>query len=299
MAITIKSRKKAFCSGIAVSLIVISAIVIIIVFAKPKTRSSNYKQCIINGIPSTNKLNILSSDDLITNWTKSDAWNVCQLMYGPELTTIYNNSIRALYPQNSANPSGDIYGGFHFYAQPSVFPSQTIRMNYSVKFDSNFIWVKGGKLPGIWIGDTGANGGNHIMTGSSFRLMWRQSGLVEAYVYAPKQLPEYYNFTITNLDGEYGDSVKRGIITAIPNEWISVSLYAKLNTFTNNIANYDGVLQMIINNNIFEYDKMKWIDVDGLLINGMMMQTFFGGNGWNWQTPVDQYIFFNNFSVEH
>jgi len=53
-------------------------------------------------------------------------------------------------------------------------------LSYEIAFDSNFDWVKGGKLPGLrgGLNSTGCSGGNQADGLSCFssRLMWRTNG---------------------------------------------------------------------------------------------------------------------------
>jgi hypothetical protein len=53
-------------------------------------------------------------------------------------------------------------------------------VSYELAFDSNFDWVKGGKLPGLrgGLNSTGCSGGNQADGLSCFstRLMWRRDG---------------------------------------------------------------------------------------------------------------------------
>lgn len=63
----------------------------------------------------------------------------------------------AFYPKGSANPRGEIPGGFGFYMHgPEAFAKRLasedvveMAIGYSVLFPRDWEWVKGGKLPGI------------------------------------------------------------------------------------------------------------------------------------------------------
>lgn len=62
----------------------------------------------------------------------------------------------------------------------------TLWFQYRVMFDPGFIWVKGGKLPGLAGSDkpTGCID-NGTFDGFSARLMWRENGAVYGYFYYP------------------------------------------------------------------------------------------------------------------
>ena len=76
-------------------------------------------------------------------------------------------------------------GGAQMYAQwnSSGSPFQSMMISYEVAFDTEFDWVKGGKLPGIRGGPDPFNcsGGNQANGTNCFssRLMWRTSGAGE------------------------------------------------------------------------------------------------------------------------
>ncbi|KLO04817.1 hypothetical protein SCHPADRAFT_911425 [Schizopora paradoxa] len=137
----------------------------------------------------------------------------------------------AFYPAGSANPRGDIPGGFGFYMHgPEAFAQRLatedvveMAIGYSVLFPDDWEWVKGGKLPGIFggLGNSayGCTGGRQTDRENCFnlRLMWRQSSLGELYAYIPltennrKHLLAVPPRTIANPD--FGFSVGRGSFT--------------------------------------------------------------------------------------
>lgn len=61
---------------------------------------------------------------------------------------------RAFFPKGSINPKGEIPGGFGFYlGGPNFFEeqlqsAQEVIFGYSILFQEDWEWVKGGKLPG-------------------------------------------------------------------------------------------------------------------------------------------------------
>ena len=79
-------------------------------------------------------------------------------------------------------PAGSYSGGtggteFSTYFNESGTPFGTVLLSYEVAFDSNFNWVKGGKLPGLRGGDlSGCSGGAYSSSCFSMRLMWRTGG---------------------------------------------------------------------------------------------------------------------------
>lgn len=61
----------------------------------------------------------------------------------------------AFYPKGSINPTNKIAGGFGFYMsgpadfRDSLREASEVLVSYSVMFQSDFEWQKGGKMPGI------------------------------------------------------------------------------------------------------------------------------------------------------
>ena len=82
-------------------------------------------------------------------------------------------------------------------------------------------------------------------------------------------------------------------------QWYSVGLYIKLNTFTGNQPNEDGIIQLTIDNITQRFDKMIWTTDTTHQINGIMMDSFFGGSDDSWATPVTTYIYFRKFVISY
>lgn len=236
----------------------------------------------------------LSVSELVHKWGKSKNWHIVEYNYGKKQTKLINNTIlQVKYPKGSYIPSAPINGGIQFYASPVVFPSNVITLRYSVMFQPNFDWVKGGKLPGVFVGDIGSNGGDHIPNGASIRLMWRTGGLLEAYLYASgNQVPKLENEPGYITNNDFGVSLWRGSFSAEAGKWTDITLRVKSNSFKKN----DGYIGITVNNVTKEFNKMMWT-VNALPINGIMAHTFFGGQDISWSTPLAQYAYFKDFSV--
>jgi|SRR5712671_2106184 len=91
--------------------------------------------------------------------------------------------LQLFYPKNSINPAGRPQGGSEFYATPlDLSNASSVTLEYRVFFPSDFDWVKGGKLPGLYGGHTRCSGGNPALDCFSTRLMWRAGGAGELYL---------------------------------------------------------------------------------------------------------------------
>jgi len=98
------------------------------------------------------------------------------------------NWLRVLYPQGSfgADKGG---AGWRFpFAR-----HEAAELRYTVRFDEQFDFVKGGKLPGLCGGPKTITGGDMVNgeEGFSARVMWRKDGRGQAYVYHMHQPSKY------------------------------------------------------------------------------------------------------------
>ncbi|KAJ7170904.1 hypothetical protein C8R43DRAFT_71009 [Mycena crocata] len=241
-------------------------------------------------------------------------------------------AMEANYPAGSYIPSKDPRGGFSFYAPgPDVVDFTTAReltFGYSIMFSEGFQFNKGGKLPGIYGGDdattaTTCSGGRRDPTCFSARVMWRPSGAGELYTYLPDPSDPAYeaNAKICEMPNsecnpEYGASISRGAFSFPAGEWITVSERVKLN----NAGQADGELELFVQGKsvisatgiiLRDSDKgrMRGIQMQvrrrrGVLIEfgprlilAVSSQTFFGGSTTEWASPVDQKVYFADFSV--
>lgn len=95
-----------------------------------------------------------------------------------------NTALRVEYPAGSFNNQT---GGAQFYTLwNSSTPFQSMLLSYELAFDTNFQWVKGGKLPGLRGGPSvnGCDGGKEPNGTDCFsaRLMWRKDAAGEGGV---------------------------------------------------------------------------------------------------------------------
>ena len=99
----------------------------------------------------------------------------------PQETRIVNGTLRAQYLKNDASGRS---GGFLF--DPYFDAVDEAYLEYKVKFDDNFFWATGGKLPGLGGSTSGINsestgrgtipsGCKYNTNGWSARLMWRRN----------------------------------------------------------------------------------------------------------------------------
>lgn len=219
-------------------------------------------------------------------------------------TRIVNGELRAEYTKNDA---GGYAGGFLF--DPYFDGVEEAYLQYKVKFDDNFFWATGGKLPGLGGSTSGINsettgrgtvpsGCKYNTNGWSARLMWRRNRAQtdNPYLILYSYFAEKANGG-SRVDGDCGDGKR--IFTGLKDDtWYTVRQYIKMNT----PGQKDGVVVMWINGIETYRDTKAMIRNAGkgnLKINALIMNTYRGGSRTDpvWHSPRDEYAFFDDFVV--
>ena len=252
-----------------------------------------------------------------------DVWNIVKFAFNSDTYEVIGSEtssetgsetggvLKVFYPEGSYSPSKQPQGGIGFFAsQPDIFLAEEVVFNYTVLFDESFNPMFGGKLPGLFIGNSsdknsmiGASGGKHINdTTASCRIAWRADFGAEAYVYLPTKNhhDDYFNIPGLTINNKYGDSLWRNFLTFNPNTWNNVSIHLRLNTFDETTYKpiTNGFLSVNINNESYSFDKMIWRTDPNYFINAILFETFFGGSSEKYATPHDTWTFFKDVSIE-
>lgn len=220
-------------------------------------------------------------------------------------------AMQAHYPKGSYNFGHFPQGGFSFYAPGpqniDLTTAKEVTFGYSIFFEQGFDWVLGGKLPGIYGGDTdalaiGCSGGRRSDACFSARLMWRTAGAGELYTYLPPYTDSQYAANqkqcsvppLSDCNPTYGASVGRGSFHFADGAWTTVSQRVKLN----DVGQANGELELFVNGN-------SVINVTGLILRardagrmrGIQAQTFFGGSQSQFASTKDTNTWFSDFSI--
>ncbi|QOR39612.1 hypothetical protein HNO52_14620 [Billgrantia diversa] len=198
---------------------------------------------------------------------------------GAGFTGLGTPGLRVHYPAGTSSPGEEPRGGAGFYSDPpSLRGAERACLSYKIRFPSDFDFVKGGKLPGLYGGDA-PSGGEEVdgNNGFSMRLMWREGGKGELYPY---------------VVGFEGDSVGRGAWSFPVGQWVTVEQELILN----DPGHENGVARLWIDGRpVLEQQNVTYRTTPELTIDGLMFSTFFGGTGGEWRTPRDQYVDFADF----
>jgi hypothetical protein len=138
---------------------------------------------------------------------------------------------------------------------------------YRIRFDGNFPWTKGGKIPGLAggtapTGCVAVNGG-----GFSARMMWQAGGRLVGYIYDLDQKGNCGNVIDT------GFSFKTG-------QWHSIKERVKINSG----RKHDGVLQIWVDDHmVINRTNLAYMDESPTnRIDQVLFHSFFGGSTQTW-----------------
>ena len=211
-------------------------------------------------------------------------------------TRVIDGALRAQFPKNKASGRD---GGILF--DNSFEDVEEATLEYRLKFNENFYWAAGGKLPGLGgsaFDNKGAipsgcvdRGSRNSDNGFSCRLMWRTNRAHTAkpklvvYTYHPKRPKD------CGEDFDFIRDIKKG-------KWYTIQQYIKLNT----PGQKNGVLRMFV-------DGQKLLDKNdvefrlpgknNVKINSFIMNTYRGGARTDnvWFSPTTDYIYFDDIKV--
>ncbi|EFI28468.1 alginate lyase [Coprinopsis cinerea okayama7 len=211
------------------------------------------------------------------------------------------------FPQGSFTFKNYPQGGFSFYApgpgDVDLTTAKEATFGYSVFFPEGFAFNRGGKLPGLYGGNsneeaTSCSGGRRDTSCFSVRLMWRRDGDGEFYTYLPPGFDS--NNRLCNVppfsecNPTYGASVGRGSFRFPTGTWTTVAERVRLN----DPGQSNGEIQLFVNGqSVLNVGGLVLRDSGAGRIRGIQAQTFFGGSTADWASPKDQDIYFSDFSV--
>ncbi len=161
-------------------------------------------------------------------------------------------------------------------------------LQYRIKFEKGFDFVKGGKLPGL-AGGTANTGGNipDGYDGWSARMMFWENGKLSYYLYFPEQSGKFGEkfFLSTNAV----DTLK---ITT--DKWHTITQPVKMNTpgVANGIVQawYDGEEAFLSDSVLFRHNE-------NLKIDQILYNVFLGGDDLSWSSDKEEYIYFDDFKA--
>ncbi|MDO3388750.1 hypothetical protein QWI17_23085 [Gilvimarinus sp. SDUM040013] len=233
------------------------------------------------------------------NWLEelSPAWHsrleTTRVVPAPDAAQ-FPHALEVHFPKGAVGPGE---GGAQF---PLLFRKwqgmndhyEDLTLSYCLKFNEDFDFVMGGKLPGLIGGEDSwtRSGGNQPdgSNGWTLRYMWRTGGQAVIYAYLPP-----------SPNGRYGSATWGQDIalnrTFIPEQWHCL----KQRVVINDIGEENGQLQVwfdgeqVLSLNNITYRTQ---DNNAGKIGGMYFSTFHGGNTRDWAPSKDSSLLINGFA---
>ena len=250
----------------------------------------------LDPLPASNDLLHASMDDFPTGPKTDSEWKALwpgtkwsngpdegrlqvddQIAYGGR-----GKAVKILYPQGGQQSGGS--GAQWFIDIGGEY--EELYMSYWVRFDDDFDFVLGGKLPGFG-GAVSFDDRTHEWSG---RLMWREQGKAEFYIHVPAE-----------NDFDPGDrfwwNTEGFQATFIPGRWHHIEIHMRMNTpgQPDGLAEgwFDGVKAA-------HYPTFYFRDTptQSARIAWIFFSTFFGGSSSDiWQARKDEHAWFDDIQV--
>ena len=160
-------------------------------------------------------------------------------------------------------------------------PQDEYFLDYHIKFDDNFDFQRGGKIPGLSGGESNSGGDKPSGDGWSARLMWRENGAAVIYLYHMDQPTSF------GEDFPLNRSFIRG-------QWHRITQRVKVNSGNNN----DGELQMWFDEELVVLrTDIRFRNNNQAPVDHFFFSTFHGGNTPDWAPDQTGYVFFDQIRI--
>lgn len=259
-------------------------------------KSGGYALNQVDNVAPTGELLHASIDDFQTGSYDDSAWkskwNGTKWANGPDEGRLEvddkiayggtGHAIKLLYPQGGKQSANS---GAQWFVDLNG-PHEELYMSYWVRFDKDFDFVLGGKLPGLG-GSVSFDDRTHEW---SARLMWREDGKAEFYIHVPEENDfDPGDRFWWNTDGFQAQF--------IPGKWHHIELRIAMNTpgESNGIAEgwFDGVKAATYTDFYF-----RDAPTANAKINWVFFSTFFGGSSSSiWEAKKDEHAWFDELRV--
>jgi hypothetical protein len=180
-------------------------------------------------------------------------------------TITEENGVKVFTGVFEANKFGGPQG--HTHRLP-LKPAHEYLFEYKVRFNDDFPFMRGGKLPGLAGGNAPTGCVDTDVNGFSARQMWRTGGQLVAYLYDQDQGGDCGNNITTSLNFK-------------TKQWYALKQRVKLNT----ARNHDGELQISVDGQmLIDRKNLEFMSVGppANLINVILFHAFFGGSTQDW-----------------
>ncbi|RPJ71286.1 MAG: hypothetical protein EHM20_14750, partial [Alphaproteobacteria bacterium] len=185
-------------------------------------------------------------------------------------------------------------GGFDLNA--NLDPFDEIYLSYNTKFSEEFNSTQAGKMPGFQ-GSPNleiTNGGTCMADDEGFIAIpcFKKANYLISYNYNRTHLPD----CVWSSDEYEGTIVKDHYF--LNGVWYNVTQRIRMNTFTNGIANADGINEIWVDGKlIIQEANQKFNITEGLKVDMLGFVSFYGGVGFEFTPQHEVYTYFDNMTV--
>ncbi len=191
-------------------------------------------------------------------------------------------SVRVLYPKGGKQSANS---GAQWFMDLNG-SSEELYLSYWLRFDEDFDFVLGGKLPGLG-GAVSFQDRTHEWSG---RLMWRENGKAEFYIHTPAN-------NLYNPGTRFWWNTEGFQAVFIPGRWHHIETHIRLNT----PGQFDGLMEGWFDGvKAAHYPAFYFRDAPtaSAKIAWVFFSTFFGGSSSDiWQASKNDYATFDEFTV--
>jgi hypothetical protein len=204
-----------------------------------------------------------------------------------------NHSLRLLYPKGCIGTSKE--NGCAIQMRYKIKePKDSLWLSYKVFFEDGFDFVKGGKLPGFCGGKCNTGGHkNNFGDGWSARIMWRENGTAEQYIYHADQ------------KDKYGESFKwtfnEGPVLFKTSQWHLIVMHLKMNSIDKQgNSQFDGSIKCWLDGKlVLNHNNIRFRHFNNIHIDQFYFSTFHGGNNKSWAPQKNSYCRFDHFIISN
>ncbi len=234
--------------------------------------------------------------NLSADWgvTSNDGVDEGRVSIVDDSNTVGNKSLVVKYPDGLSNT------GKSQWKAPLGGSYDELYFSYKIRFDDNFDFVRGGKLPGLCGGECNSGGDPPDGTdGWSARMMWRTNGSsgsptngdkanIVQYLYYPDQ------------PGTFAEDMRWDDTT--PTDWKSfdsdVWYQLQHRIVMNTPGSSDGIIQAWLDGEmVLDRQDIRFRTTSALKIDTLYFSTFFGGSSSQWETTKDEFAYYDDFVV--
>lgn len=190
------------------------------------------------------------------------------------------NALRVTYLANQVGGSSAMV-----FTAPLGDKYEHLSFEYQFRVPSDFTWVKGGKLPGLTSSPDSPTGciEDGTFDGFSARYMWREEGLLYAYVYNPDKVEDCGDYYPMNPP-----------VYLTKNKWYSL----KQEVYIGDPGEHNGYIRVWVDGQqSAEISNIMLRQSPDIYIDLAHIDTFFGGSSSDWAPTTDQYSYFANFTI--